>query len=77
MLPMANWAIIGQAECEWCEKAWDKLENDLGHYANYYDASEIKDLLAMAGLTTVPQVFHNGKHIGGYEDLERYLDQLT
>jgi peroxiredoxin (alkyl hydroperoxide reductase subunit C) len=30
---------------------------------------------AVSGLSTVPQIFINGEHIGGSEDLERYLDR--
>ncbi len=30
-------------------------------------------LRAVSGRTTVPQIFINGKHIGGSEELEQYL----
>jgi glutaredoxin len=32
---------------------------------------------AVSGLSTVPQVFINGEHIGGSEDLETHLGKLT
>jgi glutaredoxin len=30
---------------------------------------------AVSGLSTVPQIFINGDHIGGSEDLEQYLNK--
>jgi glutaredoxin len=32
---------------------------------------------AVSGSSTVPQVFINGEHIGGSENLEAYLGKLT
>lgn len=67
-------AILTREGCSFCAKA-KALLKDLG-----YDYAEInldhkvraKAVGAIAGAQTVPQVFINGKRIGGWEELERW-----
>jgi glutaredoxin-like protein len=35
-----------------------------------------QSLRAVAGATTFPQVFINGKHIGGADDVAQWLDEI-
>lgn len=66
-------AILTREGCGFCASAKDKLR-ELG-----YDFSEVvlpnttrsRVVGAIAGARTVPQIFVNGRHIGGLEDLER------
>ena len=38
---------------------------------------ENKAVFKQNGFKTVPQVYHNGKHIGGYEALADYLLEIS
>ena len=67
-------AIFTRDGCSFCAKA-KKLLKDRG-----YEFSEVtlpnsnrsRIVGAITGKGTVPQVFINGQHIGGFEDLERW-----
>ncbi len=61
--------------CEFCARAKGMLRDAGIQYEELMlnrDFSEAT-LRAVSGRTTVPQVFINGTHIGGSEELERYL----
>jgi glutaredoxin-like protein len=68
-------SIITKPGCPFCAKAKEMLEAkgmgyeeiSLGHDAT------LRSLRAITGRDTVPQVFIDGKHIGGADDLEKYL----
>lgn len=67
--------VFTRQACEFCVRAKGML-NDTGIQfeelvlnRDYTEAT----LRAVSGMSTVPQVFINGDHIGGSEDLERYL----
>ena len=72
-------AILTREGCGYCARAKALLE-DLG-----YDYAELpldhkvrsKVLGAIAGAQTVPQVFVNGRHIGGLEELERWAKKVA
>ncbi len=68
-------AIVTKPGCTFCVKAKQIL---IDHKLKYEEIILGKDattvsLRAITGKTTVPQVFIGGKHIGGSEDLIRYL----
>ena len=69
-----NFVIIGRHKgCKWCdmaEKALIDAKKNFYHFEAQGWAAEFLDNL---GLTTVPQVWHGTKHIGGYEALVEYL----
>ncbi|MFO7593172.1 MAG: glutathione peroxidase [Pseudomonadota bacterium] len=68
-------SIFTKPGCPFCAKAKEMLqakgmgyeEVTLGHDAT------LRSLRAITGRDTVPQVFIDGKHIGGSEELEQYL----
>ncbi len=68
-------SIITKPGCPFCAKAKEMLEQhgmgyeeiSLGHDAT------LRSLRAISGRDTAPQVFIDGKHIGGSDDLEKYL----
>lgn len=69
--------IFTREGCEYCVRAKGML-NDAGiQYEelvlnrDYTEAS----LRAVSGRSTVPQVFVNGEHVGGSEELEAFLDK--
>ncbi len=65
--------------CEFCARAKGMLRDAGIHYEELVlnrDYSE-GTLRAVSGRSTVPQVFINGSHIGGSEELEKYLAMDT
>jgi glutaredoxin-like protein len=72
-------AIFTREGCQYCARA-KTLLNELG-----YDYAEItlphttrsKVVGAIAGAKTVPQVFVNGEHIGGLEELEAWAKKAA
>jgi len=72
-------AILTREGCSFCTKA-KALLKDLG-----YDYVEVplahngrsKVVGAITGKQTVPQVFINGAHIGGWEELERWAQKAA
>lgn len=68
-------SIITKPGCPFCAKAKEMLkakgmsyeEISLGHDAT------LRSLRAITGRDTVPQIFIDGKHIGGSDDLEKFL----
>jgi glutaredoxin-like protein len=70
-------SVFTRAGCPFCTRAKGMLHDagirfeELVLNRDYTEAS----LRAVSGRATVPQVFINGVHIGGTEDLERYLNQ--
>ncbi len=68
-------SIFTRKGCSYCAKAKGLLHDagiefeELELNKNYTDRS----LRAVAGGTTVPQVFINGEHIGGADDLEKWF----
>jgi glutaredoxin len=74
-----GWVVLTQNNCMFCSKAIRAL-NDAGVTAPHLIlidlAPEFKGFLREQGLLTVPQVYHQGARIGGFEDLEDYLAHL-
>lgn len=72
-------AIFTREGCQFCAKA-KALLKDLG-----YDYAEValpntnrsRVVGAITGKGTVPQIFVNGKHIGGLEELERWAKKAA
>ena len=75
-----DYVVYGSPNCGWCDKAKELLSSQ-GYSYNYIDivgTPEARDLLKAEGLTTVPQIWRNGKeyrHIGGYQELLKELSE--
>ena len=67
--------------CVWCDRV-AKLLEEYGINVEKIDVSGSKDLLkemqkaAGEKVTTVPQVIIDGKYIGGFTEVERYLNRI-
>ena len=68
--------IYGTSTCNWCDRAKEVcLQYDLEYeYKSLDDRFEGDKFMAefkerVPSAKTVPQIFWNGKHIGGYNDL--------
>jgi len=72
------YVILGAKQCEFCNKAKTLLQKEgIGFMSYSVDTVSSKWLLTLikqAGMTTVPQIWDNeGRHVGGYNDLQEYL----
>jgi glutathione-dependent peroxiredoxin len=66
--------VISRDGCPFCYKAKAMLEdNGIEYIELSLEAIGLTALRAMTGRETVPQVFLNGKHIGGSDDLEAFM----
>ena len=68
-------AIYTRPGCPFCSEAKELLKGEGLKYEEHVlnEDYSIKTLKAVSGTTMVPQIFINGKHIGGDEDLKKYL----
>lgn len=82
---MARVEIYSKRVCPYCQRAKNLLEHKEQAYDEYHveeDANKLEEMLQRAdGRKTVPQIFINNKHIGGFDDLSALesageLDQL-
>ncbi|MBI3375881.1 MAG: glutathione peroxidase [Betaproteobacteria bacterium] len=72
-------AILTREGCHFCAKA-KALLNELGYdYAAVPlpNTNRSRIVGAITGKSTVPQVFVNGQHIGGWEELERWAKKAA
>ena len=69
--------IYGKDNCQWCTAAKNLLERKglKYKYGNIIkDDVERRDFIEdFPDARTVPQILHNGKRVGGYDDLVKYL----
>ncbi|WP_282610750.1 glutaredoxin domain-containing protein [Pelagibius sp. Alg239-R121] len=74
---MANIEIYTGPACGYCEAA-KTLLNEKGMLFTELDITDVGVLATfrerLPRVKSVPQVFINGKHIGGYEDLVRVVN---
>ncbi|WP_111976621.1 glutathione peroxidase [Algibacillus agarilyticus] len=71
----ANVSLVTKPGCPFCAKAKALLTEKGFAYEELAlgDTVSIAGLRALSGRDTVPQVFIDGKHIGGSDDLEAYF----
>lgn len=70
--------ITSGENCRYCTAAKERLDAmNLPWRENLLDAPEKKHAFIEAGFKTVPQIWHNGNHIGGYTELIKYLEQMS
>ncbi len=57
--------------CPFCQRAYQLLEQKNIPFTKRYvkSASDWDEVMEMTGRNTVPQVFINGTHVGGFDDL--------
>ncbi len=78
--------VYGTKTCTWCEKVVRALkgaEDNIFQKVNVTkidvnEADNLEEMKKFAGedARTVPQVIINGKYIGGYTEVDRYLRSL-
>jgi len=69
--------IFTREGCEYCVRAKGMLHDAGIQFDELLLNSDYTEttIRAVSGMATVPQVFINGDHIGGSEDLEQYLNK--
>ena len=73
--------VYGTSKCSWCDKVANMLNNSEIEVEKI-DVSESKEnLKSMKGVagknvSTVPQVVIDGKFVGGYTEVERFINRL-
>jgi glutaredoxin len=70
------YVLLTTKDCKYCIAAKELL-TELGHDYDEFDISELPDLrefFVSNGYRTVPQIFHHGHRIGGYDMLTQYLN---
>ena len=67
--------ILTRNDCDYCEKAKQLLVDDRVPYSqtDILDDPIIIKLMIVAGLKTVPQIWCENEHIGGYNELREHL----
>jgi glutaredoxin len=68
--------VWGTAQCGWCKKACDLLDQQ-GFKYDYFDALENHQKFnsLFPNATTVPQIIFRGEYVGGYEGLYRTFEE--
>jgi len=72
-----SYVVYGRKDCIWCYRAKMFLEqrNEDFRYIDINDDSRTKAFLASKGFKTVPQIYLDNQHIGGYTDLVSYFGE--
>ncbi len=66
--------------CPYCKAAFKQLNKLNWQYEAVEvsdDASLFNEMVTLSGRKTVPQIFINDAHIGGFDDFQNYLTQLS
>lgn len=75
---MTSVIVYSKDSCSFCDKAKQLLEEHYYTYKerNISDPEVRQELLSMLpDVKTVPQIYIDGKHIGGYTELEKELGE--
>ena len=73
--------VYGTSKCSWCDRVPNMLNNSEIEVEKI-DVSESKEnfqsmkVAAGKSVTTVPQVIIDGKFVGGYTEVERFINRL-
>ena len=76
---MTPYIIYSRDSCPWCERAKSLLESKGLSYEELklgidYDKEELRAKLGGIDRLTVPQIFHEGVHLGNYEALRNLIE---
>lgn len=68
------YVVYGKPDCKYCEYAKAALSGETFEYIDITVNSEILRSLKKQGFKSVPQIYYNGSHIGGYDNLLVHLE---
>ncbi len=69
--------INGTSWCPYCQEA-KKLLDSLSKEVTFIDLDDFPEKgleLIKNGMKTIPQIFHNGSLIGGFQELQQFLKE--
>lgn len=79
----SGWVLITQDTCKFCDKAKARLtlfDADFVAFPltspGFHHGGIPKGFITFQGLSTVPQIYHRGTWVGGYDKLEAYIESL-
>ena len=70
--------VLSRDDCKWCDKAIDLLK-EKGKPVQVVDFKEnpiIIKLMITSGFKTVPQIWVENTHIGGFSHLSQHLEEF-
>lgn len=78
---MTPYIIYSRDDCPWCEKTKELLEAKGLPYEELklgidYERDELAAKLDNTDRLTVPQIFHEGIHLGNYEALRNLIEKM-
>ncbi|XP_063900867.1 hybrid peroxiredoxin hyPrx5-like [Zophobas morio] len=70
--------IFTKRGCQFCQEAKRLLDSKNLHYEELVIGEDLTPtgLRGVSGKTTVPQIFYGGKHVGGQEELKKFLKNI-
>ena len=77
---MSTFTVYHKDYCPYCKAAkrlLDSLGWDYQEIEVITDVGAFTEMVARSGRRTVPQIFHGDTHIGGSDDLQSYVRQLS
>jgi glutaredoxin 3 len=71
-----HYILLTKPTCGWCDKAKNLITAKGASYVefNILEYSHLRDFLIANGVSSVPQVFQDGVWIGGFDDLNAWMD---
>ena len=78
---MTPYIIYSRDDCPWCKKTKELLEAKGLPYEELklgidYERDELAAKLDNTDRLTVPQIFHEGIHLGNYEALRNLIEKM-
>jgi len=73
---MKNVTIYTKDYCPYCRGAKQILQKKGIEFTEYdvqFNHAKLEEMLQRSGRMTVPQIFFDEEHIGGYDDLIKYF----
>lgn len=67
--------VYGGNGCAWCTAAKDYLDRKGQEYLyfNVHEDENALQFLKIQGFSSIPQIFVDGEHIGGYNDMVKEI----
>lgn len=76
-----TYVVLTKPECEWCVKTKELLAERHESFIefNIIEHPSLREFLLANNIKTVPQIYRNGFHIGGYAalEIELFIDQAV
>lgn len=68
------YVVVWRDNCPWCDRAKELLDQHKVEYIPVEFDPAMKSLFTALDLRTLPQIWHNTLHIGGFDNLKLFLE---